>query len=247
MPLPDRDFDVTEVSVPWALCREAGHEVVFCTEHGGAAPQADPLLLGGVLLAQLRAEKEACRLYRELEQDQGFANPLPWDRDLAGFDGLILAGGHAPGMKQYLGSERLQQRVSEFFLTGKPVGAICHGVIVLARSLDPANGRSVLYNRCTTSLCKYQEMIAYLLTFWKLGRYYRTYPAYVEDEVRAALAHPGQFRRGPVALRRDSRDNRRPAFVVSDGNYVSARWPGDAYTFSKVFLQLLANWNATRA
>jgi hypothetical protein len=25
LPLPDRDFDVTEVAVPWAILREAGH------------------------------------------------------------------------------------------------------------------------------------------------------------------------------------------------------------------------------
>jgi hypothetical protein len=26
-----------------------------------------------------------------------------------------------------------------------------------------------------------------------------------------------------------------PAFVVEDGNYVSSRWPGDAYLFAKRF------------
>ena len=31
----------------------------------------------------------------------------------------------------------------------------------------------------------------------------------------------------------------RPAFVVEDGRYVSARWPGDAYLFTKRFLALL--------
>jgi hypothetical protein len=30
-----------------------------------------------------------------------------------------------------------------------------------------------------------------------------------------------------------------PAFVVQDANYVSARWPGDAYLFTKTFLALL--------
>lgn len=240
IPLPDRDFDVTEVAVPWHSCRQAGHQIVFCTEGGGSAPRCDPLLLVGVLFGQLGAEKEACDIYRQLETDSAFLNPLPWDFDFREFDGLLLPGGHAPGMKQYLGSTVLQRRVAEFFLTGKPVGAICHGVLVLARAVDPANGRSVLYNRRTTSLCKYQEMLAYLLTFWKLGRYYRTYPAFVEDEVRGALAHASQFSRGPIALiRRDSATNSRPGFVVQDGNYVSARWPGDAYTFSKVFLELV--------
>lgn len=85
------------------------------------------------------------------------------------------------------------------------------------------------------------ERSAYLSTAWRLGRYYRTYPAYVEDEVRAALDDPGaQFRRGPVTLSaRGAAADDRPAFVVQDRNYVSARWPGDAYLFARRFRDLL--------
>jgi len=35
MPLPDRDFDVTEVAVPWRVLSEAGYQVVFATEQAG--------------------------------------------------------------------------------------------------------------------------------------------------------------------------------------------------------------------
>jgi len=242
MPLPDRDFDVTEVAVPWRLCREAGHQVVFCTQRGGEQPQADPLLLTGVIFGQLGAAAEPRAFYRALEQDREFQNPRTWDEDFSHYDALLLAGGHAPGMRQYLGSPRLQQQVARFFLSDRPVGAICHGVVLLARSRNPETGRSVLWERQTTCLCKYQEFLAYLLTFWKWGRYYRTYPAYVEDEVRSQLRRPSrQFHRGrPALLRRDSRHNSGPGFVVQDGNYLSARWPGDAYTFSRAFLKLLA-------
>jgi putative intracellular protease/amidase len=38
LPLPDRDFDVTEVAVPWAVLRDAGHEVIFATEKAGTPP-----------------------------------------------------------------------------------------------------------------------------------------------------------------------------------------------------------------
>lgn len=31
----------------------------------------------------------------------------------------------------------------------------------------------------------------------------------------------------------------RHAFVVEDGNYVSARWPGDAYLFARTFIERL--------
>ena len=242
VPLPDRDFDTTEVAVPWQLITEAGHEVVFATEGGGAAPQCDPRLLTGVLFGQFGAEPEPITFYRRLEHDARFANPLSWrGLDVAEFDGLLLPGGHAPGMRQYLGSTDLQKAIATFWGTGKPVAAICHGVLVLARSTDPTTGRSVLADKRTTCLPKYMERSAYLATGWRLGRYYRTYPAYVEDEVTAALDAPDQFVRGPRTLRRrGTRDDHTHAFVVEDGNYVSARWPGDSYLFAERFITRLA-------
>ncbi len=240
LPLPYRDFDVTEVAVPWRRLTDAGHEVVFAAEHAGAALAADPRLLTGVLFGQLGATPEARRHYREMTATEEFRNPLSWaDLRPDEYDGLLLAGGHAPGMRQYLDSPVLRDRVAEFWSLHRPVGAICHGVLVLARTIDPTTGRSILADRRTTCLPKYLERGAYYLTAWRLGRYYRTYPAYVEDEVRAALDDPEQFARGPLAVARDTPDDHRPAFVVEDGNYLSARWPGDAHLFSERFLTLL--------
>lgn len=235
VPLPDLDFDVTEVAVPWRLLTQAGHEVVFATENGDVA-QADPLLLTGVLFGQLGAEPEPCAFYREMEASSEFGRPLRWnDLEMRDFDALILPGGHAPGMRQYLASESLQQHVATFCTLDRPIGAICHGVLVLARTRDPTTGRSVLASRRTTCLPRYMEGLAYGLTFWKLGRYYRTYPLYVETEVRAALDDPVlQFVRGPITIgARGTADDDAAAFVVEDGHYVSARWPGDAYLFTK--------------
>ena len=144
-------------------------------------------------------------------------------------------------MRQYLGSAVLREQVTRFWSLGRPVGAICHGVLVLARTHDAATGRSVLAGRQTTCLPKYMERSAYLATAWRLGRYYRTYPAYVEDEVKAALDDPAsQFQRGPITLRsRGTATSDAPAFVAQDRNYLSARWPGDAYLFGHRFCQLL--------
>ncbi|GAB2515312.1 type 1 glutamine amidotransferase domain-containing protein [Nocardia heshunensis] len=243
MPVPDADFDVTEVAVPWRILTDAGHEVVFATEYAGTVPQADPRLLTGVLFGQLGAEDEPKEFYRQLTESAEFRDTVAWsDLEVGEFDGLLLPGGHAPGMRQYLGSEVLQEQIGRFWALERPVGAICHGVLVLARAQDPATGRSVLADRRTTCLPKYMERSAYLLTAWRLGRYYRTYPAYVEDEVRAALTDPeAQFQRGPTELvRRGTATDDAPAFTVSDGNYVSARWPGDAYLFANRYLALLA-------
>jgi putative intracellular protease/amidase len=242
VPLPDRDFDLTEVSVPWKLFTEAGHEVVFATERG-ATPATDPLLISGVVFGMLGADPEPKRFYRELQEDRSFARPIAWrDIDVSASGAMLLPGGHAQGMRQYLEGEDLFAKAAAFARTGKPLGAICHGVLVLARAKDPATGKSPIAARRTTCLPKYMERSAWLATAWRRGRYYRTYGAYVEDEVRAALDDAGkQFERGPrVLFRRGTRDDDAAAFVVEDGSFVSARWPGDAYLLAKRLLGRLA-------
>lgn len=242
MPVPDHDADVTEVAVPWRILTDAGHEVVLATERAGTRPAADPRLLTGVLLGQLGAAEEPRRFYQQLTGSAEFTSTVSWeDVTVEEFDGLLLPGGHAPGMRQYLGSAALQRQVARFWALGRPVGAICHGVLVLARARDLATGRSLLADRRTTCLPKYMERTAYFTTAWRLGRYYRTYPAYVEDEVTAALTDPGaQFVRGPRTLtRRGTATDDTHAFVVEDGSYLSARWPGDAHLFGRRYLALL--------
>jgi putative intracellular protease/amidase len=226
MPLPDTDFDTTEAAVPWKVLTEAGHEVVVATERGDRVPQCDPRLIEGVIFGRLGAKPPAIAAYRELQAAPAFTDPVAWgDIDPERFDGLVLPGGHAPGMRQYLASDELQRKVAEFWGLGRPVGAICHGVLVLARA-------GVLGSSRTTCLTKAMERSAYLATAWKLGRYYRTYPAYVQDEVIAALDDATQFDAGPRSLKQP--------FVVEDGRYVSARWPGDAELFAQRFAALLS-------
>ncbi|MBI3557022.1 MAG: DJ-1/PfpI family protein [Deltaproteobacteria bacterium] len=235
IPVPDRDFDVTEVAVPWRLLTDHGHQVVFATEKGGQAAACDPRLLKGVLFGKLGAKPEAIEFYRQMEKSPEFQKPISWNSiNPSKFYALVLPGGHAPGMKQYLASAALQEKVAEFWALGRPVAAICHGVIVLARAKDVKTGKSLLASRETTCLPKYMERMAYFLTFWKLGKYYRTYPKYVEDEVRAVLADPEtQFKRGPTTLGGGE------TFVVEDRNYISARWPGDAHVFAQRLLEKL--------
>lgn len=240
MPLPDTDFDPTEAAVPWRLLTNAGHEVVFATEKGGVAA-CDPLLVRGVMFGELGAKPEPKSFYGEMIASKELRAPITWAAiDPAGYDALVLPGGHAQGMKQYLGSDVLQAKVAAFASTDKPFAAICHGVLVLARAKDPKTGKSVLFGRRTTCLPGYMERIAFYITAWKLGRYYRTYDAYVDEEVKDALEAESHFERGPITLmKHGTAQSDAGAFVVEDGNYVSARWPGDAYLFAKKILERL--------
>jgi len=101
IPLPDHDFDVTEVSVPSRLLADAGHDIVFATEHGGSAPEADKRLLDGVIFGRLGAYEEPKAFYRQLVETTAFQQPLAWADLRAGdYDGLLLPGGHAPGSRR---------------------------------------------------------------------------------------------------------------------------------------------------
>jgi putative intracellular protease/amidase len=211
----------------------------------------------------MRANRDAREAYSEMIADPNYSAPLRWDAvDPSAFDALLLPGGHrARGMRDYLESEILQGHVASFFDEEKPVAAICHGVLLAARSISKRTGRSVLFGYQTTALTWAFEnsawSVARFTRFWD-PNYYRTYLEEkgqpkgfmsVEREVTRALARAEDFRDVPKSdpnfrrktsgLKRDTIDDETPAFVVRDRHYVSARWPGDAHTFAKVFAGLL--------
>ena len=241
MPLPNRDFDPTETGVPWRVLTDLGHGVVFATPDGDSGA-ADPRMVTGeglgLLAPVLKADRNGRAAYEAMIASPEFRAPLRYESIAeVSFDALLLPGGHAKRMRPYLESTLLQRTVSEFFARGRPVGAICHGVLLAARSMA-ATGTSVLHGRKTTALLRSQELLAWNLTRFYLGDYYRTYPTTVEDEVTAALARPEDFQHGPLSVARDTPE-RPNGFSVVDDRYVSARWPGDAHGFSRAFAGVL--------
>lgn len=243
VPLAAEGFDPTEVAVPWQILGAHGVRVVFATPEG-APGSADPRMLTGEGLGsfreRLRADARGREAYAALTAAPEFRGPIAYGAlATTEADGLILPGGHAAGMKVYLESEVLQRHVVAFFATGRPLGAICHGVVLAARSRD-ASGRSILHGRRTTALPKRMERLAWKLTRKRLGDYYRTYPEYVEDEVIASLRSPEDYVHGPGGFRRDAPEDLGPGFVVEDGHYFSSRWPGDAHSFGLMMVRRLA-------
>lgn len=236
IPLPDRDFDPTETATPWRVCTERGWKTTFATENGQIA-EADPRLLMGFVRGPLGAGPMGLRNYRTMTQSAEYQQPIKYtDINVADYDALLLAGGHAPGMKQFLESKIIQEKTAQFFRQDKCVGAICHGALVLARSIDPETGKSVIYNYKTTSLTKLLEIIGYASTFWLLGRRFRTYNAYVEDEVCAAVKNESQYSTGLIPF----------PHVVVDRNLVTARyWLFDAVEYSMQFADLVQRRFAT--
>jgi putative intracellular protease/amidase len=278
LPLPRRDYDPTEVAVSWKILADAGHVITFATPDGQVA-QADTVMLDGIGLdfwsripglkrlrlvgLALRADRRGRSTHCALVDNAAFHAPLSYAQIRCDdFDALLLPGGHAQGMREYLENRTLQCAVAEFFDAGKPVAAVCHGVVLAARSISPRSGKSVLHGRKTTALTWNLERSAWLLSRyagrWWDRDYYRTYveqpgePAgyrSVQAEVMRALAQAQDFLDVPAdtpqrwrkrsGLFRDSPGDARAAFVVRDGNYISARWPGDVHTLALTFAQML--------
>jgi protease I len=247
MPLPAYGFDPTEAAVPFARLTREGHTVAVATPSGEVAAADRRMVTGEELPVLFRsslvATPEAVALYRELARAPAFQRPISYASiDVASFDALLLPGGHDKGMRPYLESELLQRCVADFFASDRIVAAICHGVLLAARS-KARDGRSVLYGRKTTGLTRRQELTAWQLTRLTLGDYYRTYELPMADELVTHLRAATDYDPGPgfpIPLRRDSDARLQDGFVVRDGSYLSARWPGDAHRFADTLSKLLA-------
>jgi hypothetical protein len=63
---------------------------------------------------------------------------------------------------------------------------------------------------------------------------------FVQIMVRYPFIVKGNFIEGPTPLFRDTLETLERGFSLQDGNYLSARWPGDAYNFSIQFSKMLS-------
>ena len=186
-----------------ALLTRDGHEVVFATEAGGAAPAADALLLDGALGTLGAADRAARLLRRDGARRRRSSRPIAWSAiEPDDFDGLD------PARRPRAGHEAVPRLVAAAGQgrapSGAPGGPSAPSATASSCSRAPRirrRARACSHGARTTCLPKYMERGAYLMTFWKLGRYYRTYPAYVEDEVRAALGDAARAVRARPARR----------------------------------------------
>ena len=241
--LPSSDYDPTESGVIWHALVNNGFDVQFATPNGEKA-YADKRLtdIGFSLLSPLlMPQKPAMKCYNAMIESKAFLQPISYQQvDVDAVQGIHVPGGHAQGMKTLIESDTAQKIIVDAFKKNLSVATVCHGVLLLARSIDSDTGKSVLYGKQTTGLIKPMELAAWSMTWLWLKNYYRTYNISVATEVKRVLKSPKDFKQGSILPIKDSAKNLN-GFVVQDGHYLSGRWPGDCYTLAQRFVDLLKN------
>ncbi len=251
IPISEVGFDATEISVPWKYLSEAGIRVIFATPHG-VMGRPDPLINDPknfplLFRKSFATNKDGLAAFKEMTQSEEFRHPISWS-DISEIesqlDAIFIPGGHysgeygvgekkvvdgTNGIRQLLESRELQKLIVKMHHEGKILSGICHGVLLLGRSIDPGTGKSILTNRTVTALPALSEKLAISATKKTLGRYYKTYDITVEDELRSIVGPKGSFRRGPLTLMKDSPQFLGLGFIVIDGNIITGRWQGDAH------------------
>lgn len=270
-PMADYGHDPTEVAVPYRVFKDAGFDIDFVTEKG-AVPKCDSKMLEGITGATLGADAAAKKAYADMEATSpGLQSPKSWTDPsftFDNFDMVFLPGGHEKGVRQVIDSPIVHKLLAGYFPkttrggsadNNKVVGAICHGVQVLAFTPDPSADlqqypvnikgeivqadaqkyKSIIHSCKTTALPGFLESGAYQGTRLFLGDYYKTYGAgtpNVEDFVKVGLDDPDQFVTGPGILSGATN----PMFVEDEQyRYVSGRFPPDAEVTAKRCVELV--------
>lgn len=227
--MADYGNDPTETATPYTAFRSASFSITFATENG-TIPHCDARMYIGWTGKLLGAPAAAVEQHTQMMKEDPINHPVSWkstDFDLKSYDLAFLPGGHDKGMQQIITSESLHKHLAGYVpmtkrgvSPPKAIGAICHGVQVLAAAdAEDGTGKSAIHDFETTSLTTFMESTAYWTTRAFLGDYYKTFGAgtdNVETLVRKRLDNPEAQYKSSMAL---------SPFTHSDPkyNYISGR------------------------
>jgi putative intracellular protease/amidase len=141
-----------ELAAPYWQFADAGYRIDIASPKGGAAP-LDPMSLEENWIS------EAGRRFRS----DGHANELIGSTkrldevEPADYAGLFMVGGAAT-VWDFPNNSALKSLVEQYFVAGKVVAGVCHGVIGLVQAVD-ANGEPLVKNRKVTSISNAEDVM----------------------------------------------------------------------------------------
>jgi putative intracellular protease/amidase len=139
-----------ELAAPYYFFKEAGADITLASPRGGQVP-VDPKSLAIII---------ATRSTKLFMKDQEAMNLLSDSIELSAikaddYDVVFLTGGHGP-LWDLADNKHLKQLLETFNSEGKPIGAVCHGVVGLVSLQDP-NGESFVKGKQLTSFSNSEE------------------------------------------------------------------------------------------
>jgi len=139
-----------ELSTPFYMFEDEGAECDIASPFGGNVP-FDPLALTDEHITE---SVERFRADDEAMQKLGNSLTLS-DVDFDEYDGIFFPGGHAASV-DLPNNEDLAIKLGEFFDSGKPIAALCHGPAGLLRARR-ADGEPIVKDIQVTSFSNVEE------------------------------------------------------------------------------------------
>jgi putative intracellular protease/amidase len=127
-------YFLMELAKPLQSLLDAGYEVTFASPEG-KEPTPDPLSTSLAAFAGNWYEKKReLDLVERMKKENGFSRPRKFseisDKEVQGFAGVFIPGGHAP-LSDLGDNAELGRILSRFHAASKPTAVVCHGPYAL--------------------------------------------------------------------------------------------------------------------
>jgi putative intracellular protease/amidase len=201
-----------ELATPYYIFRDAGAEVTIASPGGGQVP-LDPKSQSIMV-----ATSSTKRFLKDPEAMNFSSHSVLLDEVKADdFDVAFLPGGHGP-LWDIAGNNTVKQLLEGFNSNGKPIAAICHGVVGLL-ALQNANGELLIKGKQLTGFSNSEEESAGLT---------RVVPFLLETEL---LSLGALYSKGANYV----------GFVVADGNIITGQNSASSDALAKKVVAFVQN------
>lgn len=199
-----------ELSTPYYILQDAGYEIDIVSLKGGEVP-FDPRAFEDDSITESVKRFKADEQAMQKVNNSGKIS----ETDFSNYDAIFFPGGHGAVVDLPF-DEVLANKTGNFFDSGKPVAAICHGPggLVEAKRSD---GKSIVYGLKVTAFSNAEEEA--------IG---------VTDKVPFLL----ESRLSELGGKYESVENF-AEFVVEDGNLITGQNPASSAKIAKVLLEKL--------
>ncbi len=208
-----------ELSHAWLKFRDAGYEVDVASPEGGdlmADGYSDPEDESGysahdVISMGFKHTPAAAELTR--------ATPAIKDVNASAYDAIFIVGGQSP-MVSMIDDAALHRFIADFYETGKPTAAVCHGTCVLLKA-KLSDGSLLVAGKTWTGFANSEEQYAESAVGQKIQ------PFWIESEAQK-IENTNFIVSGPMA-----------EFAVRDGNLITGQQQNSSGKAAELVIEAL--------